>query len=780
MNTNILSQSLIDYINDVKPFHSKFRNSAVTTSQILLNDSLHVNVKDDHIIQSNSQNIWGVDDVGGYILSNMSDGAYIENLHFSGIGNGILSFIVINPINAVMENWILTATSSTSFSVFGSISGVKTNIVIDRNYDNEILNFSISQGSIKFAIGDIFTFSVAGIQQYSIPAMVLPRFSRSDRIEQDPIGDDPTSLNPADLPFNTTTSSHQLGSSMIPVKVSVLSSNQIGANFNIIIDNTGELLYGFDPSTIQISINGITWLGSYTKIGNKITILSTPINPMTFEILYLGTGRYATPYHQGSRVYINGVIQKLDLNFIVNYTRSFIQFLPSHHPLTTDIIDINLFRSDRLFISWQDPFYFKDENSFDVGNFDLDGLFNSPSDYFLITAIPSNGIISAGSFVIGTSYTITSIGTTNFTLIGGVNVIGSIFTATNIGIGTGTASTNAVSAGYFAAKTYYTIASIGTTDFTLIGASSNTIGLTFTATGKGTGTGIAVPAVEYSVSFFSDQNNTHKASIQNISISSLLDIGTFDVDSFDVDNFDNGVTWKLTATGPWEFSVQNTSVSPITDIGIFDVDLFDVVNFDNIDTLSMTNNAIFKTPYSDGVLSFTIDRNWSNFYIDQGVSTGAFDSDVFDTVFDNMGIPVPIEYTSYYIEQDLNSYISYDSGLLNGNEYYDPSEFFPNSDIVTQHGVVIDPTPPRQQPVRFRPFGVVKRTISTDFQDDYVFQFDKIPPPYTYIEFRIEQEGQYNPWVSTTITEDALIKITYINTDAWHMAGQTEILNLIR
>lgn len=38
----------------------------------------------------------------------------------------------------------------------------------------------------------------------------------------------------------------------------------------------------------------------------------------------------------------------------------------------------------------------------------------------------------------------------------------------------------------------YTIESIGTTNFTLIGAASNTVGLTFTATGAGTGTGTVV------------------------------------------------------------------------------------------------------------------------------------------------------------------------------------------------------------------------------------------------------------------------------------------------
>ena len=48
---------------------------------------------------------------------------------------------------------------------------------------------------------------------------------------------------------------------------------------------------------------------------------------------------------------------------------------------------------------------------------------------------------TAGSFVTGTSYTIVSAGTTNFTLIGAANsTVGTVFTATGVGTGTGTAS----------------------------------------------------------------------------------------------------------------------------------------------------------------------------------------------------------------------------------------------------------------------------------------------------------------------------------------------------
>jgi len=48
-----------------------------------------------------------------------------------------------------------------------------------------------------------------------------------------------------------------------------------------------------------------------------------------------------------------------------------------------------------------------------------------------------------------------------------------------------------VTAGSFVIGIKYKILTIGSTDYTLIGASSNTVGLVFTATGVGTGTGTA-------------------------------------------------------------------------------------------------------------------------------------------------------------------------------------------------------------------------------------------------------------------------------------------------
>jgi hypothetical protein len=53
----------------------------------------------------------------------------------------------------------------------------------------------------------------------------------------------------------------------------------------------------------------------------------------------------------------------------------------------------------------------------------------------------SNAVITAGSFVVGNTYTIKVVGTTSFTSIGAsANTIGVIFTATGVGTGTGTAN----------------------------------------------------------------------------------------------------------------------------------------------------------------------------------------------------------------------------------------------------------------------------------------------------------------------------------------------------
>ena len=62
-------------------------------------------------------------------------------------------------------------------------------------------------------------------------------------------------------------------------------------------------------------------------------------------------------------------------------------------------------------------------------------------------AITTASSYTAGSFTVGLSYTITSVGTTSFTAIGAsANTVGVVFTATGVGSGTGTALLTSTSA----------------------------------------------------------------------------------------------------------------------------------------------------------------------------------------------------------------------------------------------------------------------------------------------------------------------------------------------
>ena len=108
--------------------------------------------------------------------------------------------------------------------------------------------------------------------------------------------------------------------------------------------------------------------------------------------------------------------------------------------------------------------------------------------------------VTAGSFVVGATYTILTVGDTTWTSIGAAsNTVGVTFVATGVGSGTGTATTKVpnrylksdgtdtsfdylnlsdattVTAGSFVIGTAYTVSSLGTTNFVAIGAASTAV-----------------------------------------------------------------------------------------------------------------------------------------------------------------------------------------------------------------------------------------------------------------------------------------------------------------
>lgn len=161
-----------------------------------------------------------------------------------------------------------------------------------------------------------------------------------------------------------------------------------------------------------------------------------------------------------------------------------------------------------------------------------------PNGLKTLASVTDNAI-TVGSLSIGRTYTIKTVGSTDFTAIGAsASTIGVTFTATGAGSGTGTVTNTKTlkydlsgsnesysaavalpedlitTAGNFLIGKTYTIVSVGSTDFTAIGASSNAVDVVFTATGAGSGTG--------TVSFNLDTNTTQAV----IGFNMVLDEGS--------------------------------------------------------------------------------------------------------------------------------------------------------------------------------------------------------------------------------------------------------------
>jgi hypothetical protein len=125
---------------------------------------------------------------------------------------------------------------------------------------------------------------------------------------------------------------------------------------------------------------------------------------------------------------------------------------------------------------------------------ELNGLrLTYESDYFIDGSTQILHLTS--SLTLGDLLAITTYNSTErqylHTIIGG-SYIGANTITLNIGSSTHfTGFSEEATAGSFIIGTTYQITSVGTTDFTLIGAASNTVGEIFTATGPGAGTGTA-------------------------------------------------------------------------------------------------------------------------------------------------------------------------------------------------------------------------------------------------------------------------------------------------
>lgn len=74
---------------------------------------------------------------------------------YSGAGNGTISGVAAQELG-VAQTVTVTFTSATTFTTFGSVSGVGGNGVVDTLFDNNVYAFTIANGSVPFQVGDEF------------------------------------------------------------------------------------------------------------------------------------------------------------------------------------------------------------------------------------------------------------------------------------------------------------------------------------------------------------------------------------------------------------------------------------------------------------------------------------------------------------------------------------------------------------------------------------------------------------------------------------------------
>lgn len=146
-----------------------------------------------------------------------------------------------------------------------------------------------------------------------------------------------------------------------------------------------------------------------------------------------------------------------------------------------------------------------------------------------------------------------------------------------IGVNSGYYLGQVQTAGAFVVGVSYTILTVGTTSFTAIGASANTVGVVFTATGVGAGTGTATPNPQWNTliggyagfDIITGSNNTilggHYEGTANMTGAIVLATGD-GVDHLDY-NVANANAWTTAAN----FNVTSTTASTSTTTGALTV-----------------------------------------------------------------------------------------------------------------------------------------------------------------------------------------------------------------
>jgi flagellar hook protein FlgE len=95
---------------------------------------------------------------------------------FTGTGNGTMSAVTAGAA-AVPETITMTATSATTFSVVGSVSGALGTATVGTPFTSGQLNFTLAAGSTAFVAGDKFTVGTTPGTLAAVPPISITNFA---------------------------------------------------------------------------------------------------------------------------------------------------------------------------------------------------------------------------------------------------------------------------------------------------------------------------------------------------------------------------------------------------------------------------------------------------------------------------------------------------------------------------------------------------------------------------------------------------------------------------
>ena len=413
------------------------------------------------------------------------------------------------------SNKLLTLSQNASIAASSTLTFAKTSIAIDTNNYKYIVGSLVTTTTTATTTNNSTSVTLTSSNPGIVPGLIVTSSTSGTTI---PVGTTVVSCNNTTLLLSQSASIAASSTLLFSIATPLVFSN------NSIIMNNATKISNFQIKSTAYNVAGTSGTGSNTSTSQEIIydpltqatvtkslVLSTPTtaittiattNLTTVTLTSSNTliipGLIVTSSTSGTTIPVGTTVVSFDSNKLL-LTLSQSATIAASSTLTFAPVGYRLFSTNTAGNESVSGTVTANNILANYMPNYISGQFDNSSSILPVSLGTS---VSAGYFVTGTTYMITSLGTTptNFTLIGAsANTVGTIFTATGIGAGTGNASqiTGVVSCGSFVSGSTYIITS-SSTGSTFPGASATTVGTIFTATGAGTSTitaGTAIPLI---------------------------------------------------------------------------------------------------------------------------------------------------------------------------------------------------------------------------------------------------------------------------------------------